>query len=216
MIPLDGIEEKVLEHVPRDVTLTVTASPVKGIEATFALVERLTASGYTVVPHLSARLVESHARLAELMAHADDLGIRDVFVIAGDAEEPAGPFEGALPLLEAMHDIGHSFAEIGIAGYPESHPFIADETITAAMSEKARFATYIASQVCFDPTVTARWVEGRVGPRHTPPGLRRRPRSCVTGKAPACLGPHRDRPVHAVPSQERLVRVAIPSRRFQP
>ena len=30
VLPLDGIEEQVLEHVPRDVTVTVTASPTRG------------------------------------------------------------------------------------------------------------------------------------------------------------------------------------------
>jgi methylenetetrahydrofolate reductase (NADPH) len=159
VLPLDGIEEQVLEHVPRDVTLTVTASPTKGQDATFDLVERLVMAGYTVVPHLSARLTESHARLGELVARADALGIRDVFVIAGDAQEPAGPFEGAVALLEAMAELGHPFTEIGITGYPESHPFLDDAATIEAMFTKARYATYIASQVCFDSNVTARWVE---------------------------------------------------------
>lgn len=159
VLPLDGIEEQVLEHVPREVTLTVTASPTKGQDATFDLAERLVAAGYTVVPHLSARLTESHGRLAELVARADSLGMRDVFVIAGDPQEPAGPFEGALPLLEAMAEMGHPFTEIGITGYPESHPFIDDAAMIDVMFAKARYATYIASQVCFDSKVTARWVE---------------------------------------------------------
>jgi methylenetetrahydrofolate reductase (NADPH) len=159
VLPLDGIEEQILEHVPREVTLTVTASPSRGQDATFELVERLVAAGYTVVPHLSARLIESRARLAELVARAEALGIRDVFVVAGDAQEQAGPFEGAAPLLEAMAELGHPFEEVGTTGYPESHPFIDDAITIEAMFEKARHATYIASQVCFDSNVTARWVE---------------------------------------------------------
>ena len=38
VIPLPGAEEQVLAHVPRDVTLTVTASPVKGLDHTHELV----------------------------------------------------------------------------------------------------------------------------------------------------------------------------------
>ena len=94
VLPLDGLEEQVLEHVPRDVTLTVTVSPTKGLETTLGLAERLVGPGYTVVPHLSARLVESQEQLAELVARAAGLGIRDVFVVAGDAPEPHGPFGG--------------------------------------------------------------------------------------------------------------------------
>ena len=37
VIPLDGVEEQVLAHVPVDVTVTITASPTKGLEPTFAL-----------------------------------------------------------------------------------------------------------------------------------------------------------------------------------
>ena len=36
-------------------TVTVTASPVKGLEPTVDLAERLAARGYRVVPHLAAR-----------------------------------------------------------------------------------------------------------------------------------------------------------------
>jgi len=158
VIPLEGAEEQVLAHVPREVTLTVTASPTKGLDHTLALAGRLAAHGYPVVPHLSARLVRDRMHLAELVGRIRELGARDVFVVAGDADTPAGEFEGAAPLLAAMDELGHPFEQIGITGYPESHPLIPDETTISAMFEKARFATYIASQICFDPRVTVRWV----------------------------------------------------------
>ena len=158
VIPLDGAEEQVLEHVPRDVTLTITASPIKGLAPSLDLAAKFAAHGYPVVPHLSARLVADRSHLAELIARFDEMGIRDVFVVAGDADQPAGAFEGAAQLLEALHEIGHPFEQIGITGYPESHPLIDDETTIAAMFEKSRYATYIASQICFDSEVTVAWV----------------------------------------------------------
>ena len=57
VMPSAATEESVLAWVPREITVTVTASPVKGLEPTVDLTERLTAHGYQVVPHLSARLV---------------------------------------------------------------------------------------------------------------------------------------------------------------
>ena len=159
VLPLEGIEEQILEHVPRDVTVTVTASPTKGLPPTLDLSRRLSAQGYTVVPHLSARLVESKDRLAELVAELDALGVRDVFVVAGDAPEPHGPYAGAAALLDDLAALGHPFADVGITGYPESHPLIDDQTTIASMFAKAKHATYIVSQVCFDPTVTAQWIE---------------------------------------------------------
>jgi len=88
----------------------------------------------------------------------------DAFVIAGDAPEPAGEFEGAARLLEGMARIGHHFEEVGIGGYPESHPIISDEATIQAMYDKSPYATYIVSQICFDAAVVsswARWVKRR-------------------------------------------------------
>jgi methylenetetrahydrofolate reductase (NADPH) len=159
VIPLDGVEEQALEHVPRDVTLTITASSAKGLDVTFEHAERFAAHGYTVVPHVAARLVRGQGHLSEIVQRLDAIGVRDVFAVAGDAEHPAGEFEGVAQLLRALDELGHPFADIGIAGYPESHPLIDDATAIAAMFEKAQFATYIASQICFDPAVTVRWVD---------------------------------------------------------
>jgi methylenetetrahydrofolate reductase (NADH) len=60
--------------------------------------------------------------------------------------------------LAAMADVGHQFEQVGIAGYPESHPFIDDDVTIQAMWDKRRFATYIVSQICFRPKSVAGWV----------------------------------------------------------
>jgi methylenetetrahydrofolate reductase (NADPH) len=160
VIPLEVTEEQVLEHVPKEAKLTVTASPQKGVEVTLRLAERLAAQGYHVAPHLSARLIEDGARVEEILKRLREAGIRDAFVVAGDAEEPAGDFGGAPELLECMSKIGHELQEIGITGYPEGHPFLKDETLRQAMYEKRPYATYIVSQICFDPKTTSGWSRG--------------------------------------------------------
>ena len=157
VIPLQGAEEQVVEHVPKDVKVTVTASPKKGIESTLELAERLSKRGYETAPHLSARLVRDEAHLEDILGRLDGAGIRDAFVVAGDAREPAGKFDGASELLAAMAELGHDLEEIGITGYPESHPFISDADTIKAMYEKEPYATYIVSQICFDAGVIATW-----------------------------------------------------------
>jgi methylenetetrahydrofolate reductase (NADPH) len=156
VIPLDGIAEKVTAHVPTEIKITVTASPSKGIEATLALADTLTAAGYTVIPHISARLVRDRAHLDHVLDRLH--GIREIFVIAGDAHTPAGDYQGAHALLEAMGDRRGQFDAIGISGYPESHHVISDEETIAAMFAKEPFATHIISQICFDARVTAEWI----------------------------------------------------------
>jgi methylenetetrahydrofolate reductase (NADPH) len=163
ILPFDGIEEQVVAHVPHTVTVTVTASPSRGLEATLAVSERLTGAGYQVVPHLSARLVRDAAHLDEIVARLQQAGIHEAFVPAGDATEP-GQFPDAASLLRALH--GRHINELGITGYPESHHFISDEATIRAMSEKAPLATNIVSQICFDPATIAWWV-GAVRERGT-------------------------------------------------
>ena len=112
-----------------------------------------------MVPHLSARLVSGATEVAEIAQRLRGDGVQNVFVVAGDAEVPRGTFHGAIDLLEALEEQDSPFAEVGITGYPESHPLIDDATTIAAMFEKARHATYVVSQVCFDPAVTAQWID---------------------------------------------------------
>src|SRR3954452_20405032 len=157
LLPLDGIYEQVVEHLGTDTKVTVTASPRKGLEATLELSERLSAAGYPVVPHLSARLVRDRAHLEEVLARLSAAGIRELFVPAGDATEP-GEFQGAADLLEAMGEARTQFDRIGITGYPESHHLISDEEIIRAMFTKAEMATDIVSQLCFDPATIAWWI----------------------------------------------------------
>ena len=161
VLPTEDIEDMVVSHVPHEVTITVTASPRRGMDATIELARRLSGQGYKVVPHLSARLIHDAAHLKEILAAVDGMGVRDVFVIAGDAREPAGQFPDSVSLLEAMMQAGHGLRDVGVSGYPESHSFIDDDMTIQAMWDKRRIATYIVSNLCFDPRVVKKWV-GRV------------------------------------------------------
>jgi len=161
VLPTEEVEELVLVHVPKDITVTITASPRRGIEATIALAERLAAQGYQVVPHLSARLIRDHAQLSEILARVNALGRSEVFVIAGDAKEPAGDFGDSVSLLAAIDAEPHGLLQIGVTGYPERHSFIEDDLTIQAMWDKRRIATYIVSNLCFDPRIVKKWV-GRV------------------------------------------------------
>jgi methylenetetrahydrofolate reductase (NADPH) len=158
VLPTEDVEKRVLASVPREVTMTVTASPRRGIEATIGLAERLAGHGYAVVPHLSARLIQDESHLQEILAKLAAIGAADVFVIAGDAREPAGKFPDSVSLLEAITAQKHGLRDIGVTGYPERHSFIDDDLTIQAMWDKRRLATYIVSNLCFDPRTVKRWV----------------------------------------------------------
>jgi methylenetetrahydrofolate reductase (NADPH) len=158
VLPARATEEKVLAHVPRDVVVTVTASPVKGLEPTLDLTGRLAAHGYRVVPHVPARLLRDDRHLKEVVDRLREAGVDDVFVPAGDADPPAGPYDGALPVLRRLSELGGPFARVGVTGYPESHPLIHDDVTVQAMWDKREHATYVVSNLCFDPRVLGEWL----------------------------------------------------------
>ncbi|WP_367325081.1 5,10-methylenetetrahydrofolate reductase [Streptomyces sp. HUAS ZL42] len=158
VLPAKSTEDKVLAHVPRDVVVTVTASPVKGLGPTLDLTTRLAAHGYRVVPHVPARLLRDDAHLKEVVEGLREAGVDDVFVPAGDADPPAGAYDGALPVLRRLSELGRPFAHVGVTGYPESHPLIHDDVTIQAMWDKREHATYIVSNLCFDPLVLGEWV----------------------------------------------------------
>lgn len=158
VLPTPSVEAQVVECLPAGSTVTVTASPTKGLGATLDLAVRLASQGYDVVPHLAARMIGGPGELAEITARLREAGITKVFVPAGDADRPAGAYSGALPLLEDLAAAGHPFAEVGITGYPESHPAIHDDLTVQAMWDKRRHANQIVSNLAFDPDVLAAWV----------------------------------------------------------
>lgn len=157
VLPFRTAEEQVLAHVPKDVALTVTTTEAKGLGPTVGLAARLARHGYRAAPHLAARLVRDEAHLADIVARLRDDGVDGVFVIGGDAPEPAGEFPDALSLLEALEKTGHTFASVGIGGYPEGHGNIDDALIERALEAKAPHATQIITQLCFDAATTIRW-----------------------------------------------------------
>lgn len=157
ILPTDEAASLVIGHVPRDVTVTITSSPKRGIDATLTLAERLAAQGYEVVPHVAARLVRDTAHLKEIAGRIAALG-GSTFIVAGDSREAAGAFPDSVSLLSAIAEEHLPLKNIGITGYPESHSFIDDDLTIQAMWDKRRLATYIVSNLCFDVGVIKKWV----------------------------------------------------------
>jgi methylenetetrahydrofolate reductase (NADPH) len=147
-------------YLPAGATVSVTASPAKGIEATVSLCQELQAAGFRAVPHLSARMVRDRSHLVDLIAWLEGAGVDRAFVVGGDAKEP-GDYPDGLSLLREMAEIGHPLAEIGIPCYPQGHAFIADGPLLEALREKAAYASYMTTQLCFDPGAIASWIAAR-------------------------------------------------------
>jgi methylenetetrahydrofolate reductase (NADPH) len=159
VMPFDSTEGEVLAAVPTSVPLTVTTTQKRGLDATLDLTERLIGHGYTVAPHLAARLFVDQSHVGDVVARLREKAVRSVFVIGGDAPEPAGSFPDAYALLQALREADHPFDDVGIGGYPEGHGNISDEAIELALKQKAPMAGHVITQICFDAEKTAAWAQ---------------------------------------------------------
>lgn len=156
VIPLRGIDEK-LQDVASGAAVTVTCSPKLGLSRTIDCAARAARAGFTVVPHLAARQLADEAELRGFVARLADAGITGLYVIGGDAAQ-SGPYGSSLEVLQALQHFDHGLRSVGVACYPEGHPKISDAVLARALSDKQPFATYMVSQLCFNPDVLVNWL----------------------------------------------------------
>jgi methylenetetrahydrofolate reductase (NADPH) len=156
LIPLTSVRDKA-GSLPPGSTVTVTASPTHGIEATLTLAEWLAARGHAVIPHLSAHMIRDRAHLADLLARARAAGLREAFVVGGDGTQHA-EFRDGLALLQAMQETGHPFERIGVPAYPEGHADISNDALLRALKDKQRYAHSMTTQMSFNPTAVSAWI----------------------------------------------------------
>jgi methylenetetrahydrofolate reductase (NADPH) len=157
ILPLGRGQEEAAQ-LPEPVQMTVTSSPRHGPDESVAVAERVSALGHAATVHLAARMVRDRGHLDRLLERMARAGAADVFLIGGDATPPQGPYESAVDLLPVIADHPQRPREIGIAGYPEGHPAIDSRALADALEQKSVLASYITTQLCFDPEAVLDWV----------------------------------------------------------
>lgn len=157
LIPISGMMEQA-RTLPTGATITVTCSPKHGIGTTLDAAETLATQGYDAVPHVAARLIRDHGELREILDRLSGAGLREAFIVGGDAAEAAGPFRGGLELLRAIHDSGRRPPRIGVPAYPEPHASIPGKEMQTAFLAKGALADYAVTQICFDANAILGWL----------------------------------------------------------
>lgn len=166
IVPMASIEQAI-DDLPPNANVSVTCSPVKGIPATAEYTERLVREGFRVVPHLAARMVESPEQAVELARWARELGLDEAYVIAGDAPDPHGPYEGALAFMRDFLEADPGVDRLGYAGYPDGHAIIDQQVIDAQLLakqevlEQAGVGGWVSTQMCFDEGRIRQWLEAQ-------------------------------------------------------
>jgi methylenetetrahydrofolate reductase (NADPH) len=126
---------------------------------------RVRAAGLEPVPHLAVRNFASAEALAGFLDRLTrEAGVRKLLVIAGDRAEPAGPFRGALEAIDSGLISRHGIEEIGISGYPDGHPRIADHELDRLLAAKLEAAAQtglkvnIVTQFCLEAAPILAWL----------------------------------------------------------
>ncbi len=162
VVPLKSLAGA-LDALPAGAAVSVTCSPVKGIEETQRISTQLTERGFDPIPHISARMVRDRAHTAELAAWLRSGGFTRMFLVGGDAEEPEG-YVDAVAFLRDLLDFDHGLTSIGVTAYPDSHPLITEDSLRTALHEKqalldeAGVDSYCSTQMCFDAEMIGNWL----------------------------------------------------------
>lgn len=164
LVPMSSAAQAIAD-LPDGSHVSVTCSPVRGIAATRELTERLVGAGHVPVPHLAARMVSGAGEVDELAGWIRTLGLSEVFVIAGDAPTPVGPYAGSLDFLHDLLSASPGVARVGVAGYPDGHALIDDDVLHEQLHAKQGLLAdhgvggWVSTQMCFNAATVRRWVE---------------------------------------------------------
>ena len=165
LIPLKSVDAGI-DALPANSLVSVTASPVKGLDATMELTDQIRAKGHRPVPHIAARLVEGPEHVAKIAKWMKTEGYETLFCIAGDAEEPTGPYEGAHSFLTDLFAQDHGLTTVGVTAYPDGHALISSEICheqlhaKQALLAEAGLDGWASTQMCFDTDLITSWLAG--------------------------------------------------------
>ena len=163
LVPLKSLDQAIAD-LPKGASVSVTCSPAKGIATTQQLCEQLLEKGHDVVPHFAARLVEGPEHAAKLAAWVREKGIKEVFIIGGDAEVPPH-YQYALPFMKDFLEAKPGVSTIGFGAYPDGHATISKGDLHNSVIEKEALLKshgvkgLASTQMCFDAPLILSWLK---------------------------------------------------------
>lgn len=152
-------------RLPRSTAVAIAHFPNEDMKARVRAAEAVRRSGHVPIPHIAARRVESADQLARFLVDLRRAADADrLFVIAGDPDQPLGPYRDALALIEKGDFAKAGFSTVGIAGYPDGHPRIANDDLWTSLQAKVNALAArghdidIVTQFSFDADAVLRWM----------------------------------------------------------
>lgn len=141
--------------------------PREGADVLAAAARTLKLAGLSPVPHVVARNIAGPRELDDMLARLTaEAGVERALVLGGDRDDPAGPFDAALQLIETGAFQRAGIRRIAIGCYPEGHARIPADALAGALRDKLAAAAdagldvLLVSQFVFDATPVVAFAEG--------------------------------------------------------
>ena len=155
--------DELARRLPAGMPIYVAHTPRCSVEDVVRVAAKVQAHGFTASPHLVARRLASERVLRDALARLRAQGIEQALLVAGDLDQPLGPFKSTLEVIDTglLEDSG--LKRIGVAGHPEGHRAIGEAELLSALHRKQEFAArsgiavHIVSQFGFEPASICAW-----------------------------------------------------------
>ena len=156
--------------LPKSTRVYIAHIETKDITAMVATAKRLKDEGFTVMPHIPARMIKNQAMLNDWISmYQNEAGVDEALLLAGGLKKPLGNYDSSIQLIESGLFDKAGFKRLHIAGHPEGSrdidPSGGTKNVTEALSWKQEFSKRtdasmaIATQFCFDADVVKKWAD---------------------------------------------------------
>ena len=163
--------ESFAEILPKNTRVYIAhLSEKEDIKTMVATAKRINEEGFSVMPHIPARIIKDKATLVNWISmYRNEANVTEALLIGGGASQPLGNFDSSIQLIESGVFDDAGFKRLHIAGHPEGSKDIdpdgSNANVSSALSWKQEFSNRtdaemaIATQFCFDATAVTKWAE---------------------------------------------------------
>ena len=143
-------------------------SEKEDIKTMVATAKRINEEGFSVMPHIPARIIKNKAMLAEWISmYKNEANVDQALLLAGGSSDVLGDFDSSIQLIETGLFDQAGFKRLHVAGHPEGSKDIdpdgGSKNVSNALSWKQEFSKRtdaqmaIATQFCFDADAVSQW-----------------------------------------------------------
>ena len=162
--------ESFAEVLPKNTRVYIAHIQNEDIGAMITTAKRLHDEGFTVMPHIPARMIKNKAMLHDWISmYQNEAGVDEALLLAGGSTKPIGSLDSSIQMIESGLFDRAGFKRLHIAGHPEGcrdiDPDGGVKNVSEALSWKQEFSKRtdasmaIVTQFCFEADVIKQWAD---------------------------------------------------------